>query len=44
MYCVFRGRVCVMVFDEEKNKYRFFPFRRWERMTEEQRNRYRIDD
>ena len=43
MYCVFKGKVCVMVFDERKNKYRFFPFRKWERMTAEQQSLYRID-
>ena len=43
MYCVRKGKVCVMVFDESKNKYRFFPFRRWERMTEDQKAKYRID-
>lgn len=44
MYCVLKGRVVVMVFDESKNKYVFFPFRKWERMTEEKKAKYRIDD
>lgn len=43
MYIVYKGRVCVMVFDEQKNKYRFFRFRHWEKMTEEQKSKYRID-
>lgn len=43
MYCVRKGKVCVMVFDEAKNKYRFFPFRIWERMSEERKSKYRID-
>ena len=44
MYCVLKGKVCVMVFDEAKNKYRFFPVKRWDRMSIEQKQRYRIDD
>lgn len=43
MYIVLHGKVKVMVFDEGKNKYRFFPFRTWERMNEEQKSKYRID-
>ena len=43
MYIVMNGKVKVMVFDEQKNKYRFFPFRKWERMTEAEQSRFRID-
>lgn len=43
MYCVLKGKVVVMVFDEQKNKYRFFPFRKWGKMTEEQKKQYRTD-
>ena len=43
MYCVIHGRVKVVVFDESKNKYRFFNPNRWERMTIKQQSKYRID-
>lgn len=43
MYCVRNGRVCIMVFDEQKNKYRFFRSHKWEKMSAEKRNQFRID-
>lgn len=41
MYCVHHGKVSVMVYDILKNRYIFIPFRRWEKMTEDKRSRYR---
>lgn len=43
MYCIIKGKMRVMVFDESANKYRVFPFRKWERMAEEKKSRFRID-
>ena len=43
MFCVLKGKVCVMVYDEAKDKYLYIPFRRWERMPQKKRNQFRCE-
>lgn len=43
MYCILKGKVCIMVFNEQKNRYCFIRSVRWQRMSEEQKAKYRID-
>lgn len=44
MYCIINGKVCVMVFDEQKNEWKYIPEKKWNKLPPKIKNRFRIDD
>ena len=40
MWCVYRGKIHIMVLDTLRNKYIFIPEKKWDSMTEEMKARY----
>ncbi len=40
MWIVWHGRVCIMMYDTKKRKYKFIPEKRWDRMSPLLRERY----
>lgn len=41
MYVIHKGKPCVMVWSIERGEYVYIPERRWEKMTKEDRQKYR---
>ena len=40
MWCIYRGKVCVMMYDTRKRKYVYIPEREWDKMPASQKMRY----
>lgn len=40
MYCTFNGKVCIMMWDIQADKWVYIPENVWYRMTMETRSRY----
>jgi len=40
MWCVWRGHVCIMMYDTRKKKYVYIPERKWDAMSAEEKMRY----
>lgn len=41
MYAIHNGKPCVMVWSVERGEYVYIPERRWEKMTKEEKQKYR---